>query len=459
MSSSIDLLRRSRTGPRVLALVVLVAAFLQTAPESRAATATITGLTYQDLDRDGTHDPQEPLFSGHQLYLFTGTGSFVAATLADATGRYAFHGLAEGSYRVEYDASSWAVLKHDWVPTTTGTLRPAIPVVLGADATADFGWRPITWSTTLGAPISTYVGSNGLRVQSYNDVVTANDVYNAVMKGWVGNEASRVSIRFGYGSTSATTSTTVQSGGLYTDFTAACYVSYESWLGDFDQTLGHEYGHAWSLYHATMVHQDLAFTSYLQARGLSGDPQLNTSYAWSVRELIAEDYRQLLGSPTAQTGAQANSSVPPAAQVPGLKDFFTTTFAPVSPSPAPGPTASPSPSITPTVNPTPAPSPTPPSTIQVLGLTVSPSPVKSSATIAFQLTTDAAVTLVILDAKGQIVSSLLENAPRPSGPTQVVWNRKDHAGRRVKAGEYRVSVVATSTAGASTTAFIGFLVA
>ena len=84
-----------------------------------------------------------------------------------------------------------------------------------------------------------------------------------------------------------------------------------------DRTLFHEYGHAWSLYNAYLVQQDPALTAYLRARGLLGDPRLGTSYAWDPRELIAEDYRQLFGSPNAQLGGQINRDVPLAKESPG----------------------------------------------------------------------------------------------------------------------------------------------
>jgi hypothetical protein len=114
-------------------------------------------------------------------------------------------------------------------------------------------------------------------------------------------------------------------GGPYDQFTATSDVSYLSWL-DGDNELFHEYGHAWSLYFAYIVQQDPTMRAYLAARGLTGDVRLNSSYGWSVRELIAEDYRQLFGTPSAQAAAQMNREISPAADVVGLKSFLATGF-------------------------------------------------------------------------------------------------------------------------------------
>ena len=110
-----------------------------------------------------------------------------------------------------------------------------------------------------------------------------------------------------------------------------------AWLDHGESTLFHEYGHAWSLYHAHVTQQDTSFARYLAARGIAGDPRLDTSHAWDVRELIAEDYRQLFGTPGARAEAQENRDLPAAAAVPGLRDFLATTWT-TAPAPAPTPT-------------------------------------------------------------------------------------------------------------------------
>jgi hypothetical protein len=47
---------------------------------------------------------------------------------------------------------------------------------------------------------------------------------------------------------------------------------------------------------------------------------------WDPKEMIAEDYRQLFGSANAQTGGQINTVLPLVKDVPGLRDFLSTTF-------------------------------------------------------------------------------------------------------------------------------------
>lgn len=177
-------------------------------------------------------------------------------------------------------------------------------------------------STDTAAPISSYVAPSGLRFHSYNDVVEARELHEALSGALIGAEAPYVRVRFALQPGAMTSASAVRSdGGPYESFAATSYVDYVSWLDSGDYTLTHEYGHAWSLYHAYIVQQDTTFSSYLRARGLAGDERINTSYGWSVRELIAEDYRQLFGSANARAVAPLNNQIPPAADVAGLAGF------------------------------------------------------------------------------------------------------------------------------------------
>lgn len=157
-----------------------------------------------------------------------------------------FTGLADGSYRVEFDPASWWRLRDDWVPDTTGSTSPGIDLVLSGAHRSDFGWRPIRRSTQAGAPISAYVDPSGLRVESYDDVVSAKEIHDRLLQGaLVGREASNVTVRFDLTKTGTTSTVAVQTNGVYTDYRATSNVSYVSWL-DGDGELFHEYGHAWS---------------------------------------------------------------------------------------------------------------------------------------------------------------------------------------------------------------------
>jgi len=288
---------------------------------------SIGGFAFQDPDRDGVFENGEPALASQRLYLFDGTGAYRATTTSDATGWYQFDGLSDAAYRVEYAPDSWWAIRLDLVPDTTPSIFPKQPVDLAGSATADFGWRPIVRSTDTAAPISTYTAPDGLRVESYDDVVSARDLADDLLGGsLVGPEAGSVTIRFDLSANSVTATSTTTLNGLVVGYHATSNVSYQSWLDDGDDTLFHEYGHAWSQYYADVVQQDPTFDSYLVARGLAGDPRVGTSYAWDVHELIAEDYRELFGSPNAAAAPQMNTDLPSAATVPGLRAFLAGAF-------------------------------------------------------------------------------------------------------------------------------------
>lgn len=428
----------------------------------RAGTSSISGTAFRDVDRDGARDPGEVALVGNKILLMDANGTGIRNTLTDATGSYSFGDLADGRYTVRYSPQDWWALREAWVPSTSGTIRPDIQVNLASSAVADFGWRPIVKSGDLSAPITRYTGPSGLIAESFNDVVAAHDIYDAVMTGKVGREAASVVIRLGW-STSSTTSTTASTvNGVYTSFSATSYVTLSSWL-DGDWTLSHEYGHAWSLYYAYVVQQDPTLSGYLVARQLASDPRVGTSYAWYPRELIADDYRQLFGSATARVVSHLNQSVPPATDVPGLREYLETVFlgqipvitpsaAPIpvpTTTPPPAPTATPQPVSTP--GPTPSPVPTaiaPPTPVQadltVTGLIVSPTPIKTQAAIAFDISASASVSIVIVDTGGAVIRSLLNQSPVAAGHVVANWDRRDAAGRRVKPGGYVVRVIAVT---------------
>ena len=356
-----------------LVVVVVLAVVVPALPAS-ATTGSISGAVFEDANRNGVRDAGEPVWAGELLILLDAAGSYLANARTGSDGRFAFDGLAAGRYRVEYAADHWWPIRDTWAPTTTPTLRPEQDIEVSGNASALFGWRRLTKSTDVFAPIDEYVGSTGLRVQVYNDAVPARDIHDALLRGTVGEEASMITVRFGLGGSSTTSASMGSQDGRYASYRAVSYVSYESWLDGGDVILSHEYGHAWGGYYQYLVQQDPSLSGYLKARGLAGDPRLDSSYAWTRDELLAEDYRQLLGSPTARQGAQVNREIPPAAVVSGLESYLRDTFTATAPAetepapePAPSPTATASPDPSPTVSPSPTPSPT-----------VSPSPAPST---------------------------------------------------------------------------------
>jgi hypothetical protein len=428
-------------------------------------TSVIEGTTYWDVNRDGVRQSGEPALADQEIYLFDGSGAYLRNTKSDAAGNYDFSGLTDGDYEVEYSTSSWRKLRMDWTPTSTGSIHPRSIVNLSGRASVDFGWREIVRSRDLTAPISTFVGPNGLRAESFNDVVSARDVYEAVMAGTVGAEAQFITIRFDYSDSANTALSYQQVNGVYHSYRAVCYNNWISWLTKGDSGVSHEYGHAWSAYHDTIVQQDGRLSGYLHARGLDDDDRIDSSYAWSVRELVAEDYRQLLGSPNARLASALNLEVPPAADVPGLRDYLELVFTapPTGETVSPPPSADPLPSDPPSAEPSrsaepspiPESSPTPgPDTggahdpqLEVADPVVNPSPVVQSATISSWLSTAASVTIEIRSAEGHWIKTLVADASVPRGYLEAVWDRRDVHERRVKSGTYVVVVAATGTDG------------
>lgn len=409
---------------------------------SAAGTSSITGVAFQDLNRNGVQDNGEAPFAGHRLYLLDAAGpTFVSSTVTGSDGRYEFNGLTDGAtYIVQSSQASWESIRNDWVPTTTGGLRPRRTTTANGAVVLDFGWRPIVRSTTVGRPISQYVGPSGLTVESYDDVLQAQAIHDNLLQGSLalGPEASTTVIRSGLGTTSATTTSTAITNGKYSDFTAVVSIAYAAWLDNGDRVLFHEYGHAWSLYYALIVQQDSSMSGYLQARGLQGDSRVNSSYGWSAREMIAEDYRQLFGTANASFGGQMNTDVPLAADVPGLGTYLRDTFR-MSPSTTAGSTTA-SPTLT------------------ISGLGVNPQPVSTSGVVSFTLSTVATTTVTITKPDGSLIRVLTQGASLPSGSSSFSWDRKDARGRKVRSGTYNAVVSASSSDGQQVSRAMAFTV-
>ena len=438
---------------RAVATAVVMGGLLATANLAEAAgSGAVTGIVFRDDNRNGAADAGEAGFASLSVYLFDAQRTrMLAATATDSAGRYSFAGIADGDYLVELASTSWRSLRSSWAPTTTGgSLLPRMTVRASSGGVADLGWRPIARSTSDSAPISEYVGPQGLRVRSYNDVVHARQVYDALAAGtMVGAEGASIVVRLDFGPTSLTSFGALGSPGSYSGYNAVVTESWDSWLDRAQEVLFHEYGHAWAMYYAYLAQQDATLTSYLKARGLDGDSRLDSSHMWDRRELIAEDYRQLFGSADAAAVQQENYEIPVAAAVPGLRDFLSTTFRQAS---APQPAPAPSPS--PTSSPTPAPSAAP---VTVTGVAMNPSPVQSTGTASFTLNVAADVTVQVLDGSGRLVRTLAGGA-RDAGTSSASWDRTDSRGKRVRSGTYAVLVSATDASGNTSQARTAFTV-
>jgi hypothetical protein len=424
----------------VLSGSVLIAAHSGISAALAAGTpSTVSGGVFYDDNRDGfQNDGEAPVTDAH-IYLVDSSNNIVANTLVDAAGHYSLGGISDGTYQLEAETN---LSSHDWVPTTTGSILPLKTVTLsGSTITQDFGYRQIVRSTTAGSPISSYTGGSGLTVESYDDVVPATTIYDDLMQGaLVGPEAKYVTIRFDLNDQSVTATSVAETNGVYSNYRAYAYVSYQNWHDTADNVLFHEYGHAWSWYYAYIVQQDPNFTGYLQARGLSGDTRVGSQYQWMPAEMIAEDYRQLFGTASAASYQQMNQYIPAAGQVAGLKSYLSGTFMTGPGSASPSPSPSPSPSSTPTS-----------SGLSVSGLSVTPSPVVKSGTVAYGLSSAASVTVTIRDPAGGVVRTLVSSANQSSGSHSMKWDRKNSTGQRVKSGTYTAEVDATA-AGVSTSA-------
>ena len=437
---------RRRAWIVVTSLFVVLGGFAGFAPGARAAgTSTISGAAFQDVDRDGVRDAGEAPFVDHVIYLMSESGSLLQAAGTDASGRYTFTGLSDGRYQVELAPRSWDTVKVNWAPTTLPSLTPTVTVQLASASTINFGWRPIVRSTDQSQPISMFVGPSGLRAESYNDVVTAKQLHDSIVSGsLVGAEAASVQVLFDLTPNNYCSSSFDGGPGSYNSHAATVYVSWLAWLDGGDQVLHHEYGHAWSNHYSYLAQQDPSLAGYLTARGLAGDPRLDTSHAWDRRELIAEDFRQLFGSSTARAGAQENQEIPVASVVAGLADYLRGPFR----SSTGGGTTEPAPS------PSPSPSPAP----VVTGLSVNPNPVKSSGTVSLALNTAASLTVRILDSKGTVVRTLLDGAAQVDGAVSVRWDRLNDQGRKVRGGQYTVHARAAAPEHPEATASLTFSV-
>ena len=340
---------------------------------------------------------------------------------------------------------------------------------------------------------------------------TADDIYRILLENGMDSVVGpmlTVKVQDVYASaTTAGASCCTSSGGYY-NFTTTIWLdgrTTSNFTSRPDYVLGHEFGHAWTLEHLYMD-QSADWTAYLAFRGIANDPRVESTYAWSKREMIADDYRMILGSDRAKVGGYINPEVPAPSTIPGFADWFRTTWAkgnvgtilrptPLSPNPtpppaatatpppappatpaptaapttAPAPTAAatptptptapaatpaPTPAGTPTPTPTPPPTPAPPTpqptpvaaTLSIGSLTASPQSFRKSTKIGFTVSETAQLTAVVLDSKGATIKTLLIGKVA-AGASSVTWDRTDSNGRRVGNGKYRVQVQASDTAG------------
>jgi hypothetical protein len=129
--------------------------------------------------------------------------------------------------------------------------------------------------------------------------------------------------------TSQTQTSAVLLGGHYSNVTSTMFLQGvgSNFATQPDDTLTHEYGHAWSMYWLYTAHQG-SWSGYESARWTTADGSLTLatdsrtdgSYSWRVGEIIADDYRLLFGSDLAvsERPTHLNDEIPDPRNVPGL---------------------------------------------------------------------------------------------------------------------------------------------
>ncbi len=95
---------------------------------SAAAGSVVSGVVWQDTDRDSVHDGSEsPRQASVTVRLFSQAGQLIATTTPDAQGRYAFRDLADGTYTVRVTSPSAFTFPAVATDDNDFTLRPPVP--------------------------------------------------------------------------------------------------------------------------------------------------------------------------------------------------------------------------------------------------------------------------------------------------------------------------------------------
>jgi Big-like domain-containing protein len=160
---------------------------------------------------------------------------------------------------------------------------------------------------------------------------SAQQIYNMLRESGLNSTVGptlTVKVQDTYSSQTSTSASS--SGGRYVSFNATIYLkatSSTTFTAHPDDVVGHEFGHAWTLYHLFMSQQN-DWSSYLEARNLSNNSKVDSTYGWSKNEIIADDYRLLFGSEKAisERPTHMNSEIPDPRNVSGLREFLQNTW-------------------------------------------------------------------------------------------------------------------------------------
>ncbi len=242
-------------------------------------------------------------------------------------------------------------------------------------------------------PSESLTTPEGTVINVYTIRVHAADVYQSLLanglQSWIG--LARVDVvETGLTMSSVGGGTSTASDGSVSYFAspAAIQINANDYLAHPNYTVGHEYGHVWANYYVWTYWKN-SWSAYLTARGVAGDPRLNSGGCWYVAEMIGDDYRQLFAAPETTPGVlviNCNTDIPPASTVAGLRDFLGMTWTNghlppgYASGPAPTPTAT---SVPPMATPTPMRTTVPPpSTSTTVAPTFTPTrtPVPATST-------------------------------------------------------------------------------
>jgi hypothetical protein len=118
--------------------------------------------------------------------------------------------------------------------------------------------------------------------------------------------------------------------GVYTDYQAIIYLDARStaaFLSKPEFTIAHEYGHFWSNTWMYLKHNG-STVDWQKKRGVYADTRIGSTFNWTPSEMLADDYRLLFGTQTAQDQAgPLNWDIADARAVGGLRDWFISGWA------------------------------------------------------------------------------------------------------------------------------------
>lgn len=188
-----------------------------------------------------------------------------------------------------------------------------------------------------------YTGPGGLSVRSFDARWSSPDLLHAVHDELLSNThgaeiaaLERVDLLPGYGLAHYRARLVAGPDDRLGLAPGAHIVLYLGGVDDIDALAGllaHEYGHHFTIYWFVERYgrhpSDYAGTTWAALRGLADDPRVGGgAHEWDPAEIMAEDYRQLFGSPRALGSPafllepQENRHLPLAHEVPGLAAYW-----------------------------------------------------------------------------------------------------------------------------------------